>query len=323
MENKKSLTANAQPKKHKLFWTLALWFVVIVWGVNPVVTDYLTPKFLSASMYQLIVCSVAVLSLIIINWKKLKLLNKKYFIIAGSTGLFVAVAELIQKIGLPYTTPTRYAFLETLSVAVVPVLTFFFVGQKPSIIKIVSAMLCLAGSFILSGDFSSGLGIGIGEILCALAGVFYGVNIAATGVFANDLDSSLYVMIQLGVQVLVGGLSAVILGLPAFGGNFAETFRVEFNFATVSLLLASALCVTTLCWLIRTNAMKHIDPVVVAIIMPCSAIITGLVSVIAGTDVITSTLIIGGVIGFGAVILSGLDDVINPQRKRKQAEENL
>ncbi len=63
------------------------------------------------------------------------------------TGLISAAASILQKAGLLYTTPARYAFLENLS--------------------------CLVGCFVLAGGYGDVGGFGIGEILCALAAILY------------------------------------------------------------------------------------------------------------------------------------------------------
>ncbi|MBP5610819.1 MAG: EamA family transporter, partial [Clostridia bacterium] len=148
-----------------------------------------------------------------------KLLNATYFKIAVPTGLFVGAANLMQKIGLQYTTPTQYAFLENLSCVVVPLLLILYVKKRPHPLTVGASLLCLFGCFVLSGLISSGgAAFGVGEILCALAGVFYGVNIATTGVFATRLNAVLYVTIQMWVNVAVSGVAMVVLNAIRVNG---------------------------------------------------------------------------------------------------------
>ena len=54
--------------------------------------------------------------------------------------------------------------------------------------------------------------------------------------------------------------------------------------------------------------MKHVDASVVSVIMPFSAVITGVVSVIFGIDTLSFNLVAGGLLGVAAVIISGADD---------------
>ena len=321
--------ASTPTKKQKTVWFLALLLVVLLWGLSPINANFLLSNYFAAPFYSTAVGIIAFISLLIINSKKLKLLNKDYFKLAIPTGIVLGLAELVQKIGLPFTTPARYAFLEQLSVVVVPVLMFIFTKKKPTVFKIVGAVLCLAGSFILSGvDFSSGkISFGIGEILCALAGVMFGVNIAMTGAFAKKLDSALYVMVQMGVYIFVGIGYALISSLPVFGGSFAESFYFKLTPLSVSLLIGATLLCSTLCWILRTNCMKYIDPTIVAIVTPCSAVVTGISSVLLGSDKFTSTLLIGGLVAIFAVIISGLEmedvkKILGAFSKKKNLNKN-
>ena len=308
MFEKQDTTTKAS-KKQKTVWFLALLLVVLLWGLSPINANFLLENYFSAPFYSTAVGIVAFVSLLLINIKKLKLLTKDYFKLPIPTGIVLGLAELVQKIGLPLTTPARYAFLEQLSVVVVPVLMFIFTKEKPTIFKVLGAIFCLAGSFILSGvDFSSGkISFGIGELLCALAGVMFGVNIAMTGAFAKKLDSALYVMVQMGVYIFVGIGYALISSLPIFGGSFAENFAFKLTPLSVGLLVGATLLCSTLCWILRTNCMKYIDATIVAIVTPCSAVVTGIASVIFGTDQFTSNFIIGGLVAIFAVIISGLE----------------
>ena len=316
---------NKVSKKQKTVWFLALLLVVLIWGLSPINANFLLENFFSAPFYSTAVGIIAFVSLLLINIKKLKLLNKDYFKLAIPTGIVLGLAELVQKIGLPLTTPARYAFLEQLSVVVVPILMFIFTKQKPTIFKILGAVLCLAGSFILSGvDFSSGeISFGFGEVLCALAGVLFGVNISLTGAFAKKLDSALYVMVQMGVYIFVGIGYALISSLPVFGGSFAESFAFNFTPLSALLLVGATLLASVLCWILRTNCMKYIDATIVAIVTPCSAVVTGIASVLFGTDQFTSNFIIGGLVAVFAVIISGLDmeDIKKLFSKKKTPKE--
>ncbi len=140
------------------------------------------------------------------------------------TGFFVGLANLLQKIGLQYTTPTKYAFLENLSCVVVPLLFFLFIRRKPGALTVTASVLCLVGCFVLSGLSLSGGGVsfGAGDVLCALAGILYGVNIAATGVYAKKLNAMYYVMIQMLVNVFVSGV--VVFALDQITVNGALYF---------------------------------------------------------------------------------------------------
>lgn len=290
-------------KEKKSLAYAGLILVVLLWGVSPLITlqfyQYYSPT--ARVTFTSLVCA---LSLLLIARKKLHLLDKRYFAAALPTGFFMATANILQKIGLQYTTPTHYSFLENLSVVVVPVLLFFFLKKKPSVLTVLAAVLCLAGSFVLTGMGSDvGEGSLLGDLLCALAGVFYGVNIAGTGMVAKKLYAPLYLMIQMFVEVAVSAIGAV-----AFHFSGIEPILFDWDRRLILANVTVVFVTSTMCWLIRTNAMKAVDATVVAVIMPFSSVVTMILSVCIGKDTLTANLIVGVILGLTAIILSGLGD---------------
>ena len=294
-------------------------FVVLIWGLYPVLTSDLL-AFYSGGMFSLTGSLVAAVSLLLLCVPKLKLLNCSYFKVALPTGFFVGLANLLQKIGLQYTTPTQYAFLENLSCVIVPLLLFFFIRKKPSALTITASVLCLVGCFVLSGlDFlGKGISFGKGEILCALAGILYGVNIAATGVYAKRLNAMLYVMIQMWMHVIVSGIAVFALDRITIGGEPIEKIVFSWNLKHLLLLAFLVLTISTLGWIIRTEALKFVNASVVAVLMPFSSAVTGIVAVCIGDDVFTLHLLLGGLIILLSSILSSVADI----KETKQEKQN-
>ena len=307
-------------KNHPLwFYYMALCFVILTWGTGPIINVYVY-RFYTPTVCSALSGFAAAVSLVIICRKKLKLLNKDYLKIAVPTGIINSAASLVQKIGLQYTTPVRYAFLENLSCVVVPILMYVFVRKKPGAVKICAAVLCLVGCFVLAGgDMSDGGDFGAGELLCALSGILYGVNIAATGAFSKKLDAPLYVMIHMIVSFVTCSLTTVALNFICIGGVPIESIRFEWNVGLLLIIVVNALVSNTVCWTVRTNVMKHLDASVVAVMMPFSAVLTSILSVIFGMDVITPSLVGGALICFAAAILSGFSD--NHEARRKILKE--
>lgn len=295
-------------RNRKMFAYCGLIFVVVIWGISPLITkrfyEYYSPTVRLA--YSSLFCA---LSLLVIAWPKRKLLDKSYFAVAVPTGFFMGLADILQKVGLQYTTPTHYAFLENLSCLVVPVLLFFFIRKKPGALTILAAVLCLCSSLILTGWMAGGNKMALlGDSLCAAAGIMYGINIAGTGAFAKKLNASLYLMIQMFVETAVAAAGTVIFHFTA-----VEPIKFTFDWKIFVANILVVFVSYTLCWLIRTNAMKRVDATVVAVMMPFSSVVTTTVSILAGKDVLSANLVVGAVLGLVAVILSGLGD-----RQKKQ-----
>lgn len=285
-----------------------LFTVVLIWGCAPFFTLY-AYEYYSSAIYSFFTSVVSCVCLILLNLNKLKTINAKYFKIAIPTGLFYSCATLFQKIGLNYTTPTKYAFLENLTCIAVPALSFILIKKKPNYITVTGCIACLASSFVLCGVSSEGFSFGIGEILCAAAGIFYGVNIAATGAYAKDLDTKLYILIQHCVTLIVSLLTAITLNSISINGKPMEQLKFSFSLKPIAFVICYALISNTLCWLLRTASLKRLSPTVVAVIANFAAVVTCVASVINGTDELTLNLVFGVILGIASIILSSLGDV--------------
>ena len=111
------------------------------------------------------------------------------------------------------------------------------------------------------------------------------------------------------VHVIVSLVTAISLNFIEIGGQPIEPIRFEWNFGMIAIIAALAILANTVCWTLRTDAMKHIDATIVAVMMPFSAVVTGLVSVALGLDSLSVNFVIGGIIVLAASILSGLGDL--------------
>ena len=184
-----------------------------------------------------------------------------------------------------------------------------------------AAIVCLASSFILGNIFSVGLSVSAADILNALAGVFYGINIAFTGIYAKKLDAKLYVMLQLFVQGISSILMAVLLNFVPFGGSYIDPFRFTWRIGPILTVFAVGILTNAVCWTLRTSSMKYVSPSAVAVIMPFSAVVTGIVSVILGMDTVSWTLVIGAILGLAAALLSSFGDLAESKKEKEKIDE--
>lgn len=292
----------------------ALFFVIFVWGLDPVVMSYFY-NYYSASVLTAIGTGVSFLLLIAVGAKKLHHLDARYFKVAAPISALNSAACLLQKIGLQYTTPANYAFLEHLSCAVVPIALFFLIKKRPTLPQIISTVLCVGGCFILCGVGTAGsVSLTVGDALCGIAGLMLGACVALTGVYAKGLDMSLYMIVHMGVYFLVSAISAVGLNFLQLNGAPAEPIHFTLDFTLLLLLSLFGLVSIGLCWLLKNTATVKLEPTVVAIASPFSAVISAAISVLIGQDALTYNLVIGAGLILIAVLFS---DLPSPKKKEK------
>lgn len=306
-------------KNVKLIAYVGIIAVVLIWGLIPSAKKAFIGDSFSASVYSAITTFSAACGLLVISYRELKHLNRSYFKVAVPTGACVGVAVLAQALAYNFdASPTNQAFLENLSCVAVPIILFILVRKRPSVLSIIATVLCLISSMVLAGVFEVGFNFRTADILNAVAGVFYGINIALTGIYARKYVASLYVMIQLFVQTAFSVVLAVVFNFLAIGGEIVDPFVFTPDPLLILAVIATGILSNAVCWTVRTSAMKHVSANVVAVIMPFSAVITGIFAVIVGQDEPTYTLLVGATLGLAAGFLSAVGD--NTDRRSEDKE---
>lgn len=290
----------------KVLSYIGIFIVVFVWGISPLITYELNRHY-SPTFKVAISELILILTYLAISGKKIKTLDMSYIKPGLITGLFLALANISQKIGLLYTTPAKYAFLENLSCIAVPVVLYFLIRKKPTVFTYLSSIICLAGVFILNGVSLDG-SLGIGELLCAAAGILYGFNIAGTACYAKKLYAPLYLAVQSVAGLVVSLIFAIALNFwPAGNGNVIEKIVFSPDIKLFVFMVFYVVITSAFCWIIRTNSLKHIPASAVSVIMPFSAVVTAVASIIAGTDTLSLNIVVGGFLAVAAIIISSFD----------------
>ena len=289
--------------------------VTLVWGFIPLAKKALIGGAFSASIYSALTTFASACVLLIAFRRHLPKLDRSYLKVAVPTGVAVGAAVICQALAYNFdASPTNQAFLENLYCIVVPILLFIITRKKPSLITILSCLLCLFSSMVLAGVFTTGLAFSTADILNALAGLFYGINIAITGVYAKRFVTPLYIMIQLFIQALFSGISAIVFNFLEIGGAVVDPFVFTPDILLILALLGVGILSNAVCWTVRTLSMRYVSPSVVAVICPFSAVVTGVAAVIVGQDRISISLVIGAILGIIASLASSLGDIMEAKK---------
>ena len=302
-------------RKTKIIYYFALLAVVVLWGFDPIIIDGFL-EYYSASALSIVFTFSSLIFFLTISRTRLRELDRSFILRAVPICLINSVAMVIQRIGLQYTTPSNYAFLEHLSCAAVPFAIFAFTGTCPSLKQILAVVICISGCFIFTGGFDSNLGIG--EFLCAMAGILVGISTVATGIYAKKLDTLLFNNVYLLVYFLTSLITAVLLNLIKINGEPLENIR--FSLSAIHLIPALLFGIVSigLCWLLRTAAIKHVGSVTVAVVSPVSAVITGVISLTMGKDNLSFGFIIGAfLILVSATVSSFLENSTEIKSKKQ------
>lgn len=147
--------------------------------------------------------------------------------------------------GLERTTASNAGFLASLTVVIIPIISFFFLKQRIERKVVIGVCLALAGIALLTLD--SRLQINPGDILCLLCAVLFAVHVVVTEIFTRKVDS-----IALGVLQL--GFAAVLSTAFSLA---AENMRLPDSARSWLVVLALSLLCTAVGYIVQTTAQKH------------------------------------------------------------------
>ena len=296
---------------------LMLLAVIALWGIDPVVNSYLYEYYSAAALSALLTLASAVLFLVLAR-KTLVRKNLPLLRIAIPVCLINSLACVLQRIGLQYTSPARYAFFEHLSCVTVPLILLVCFRKKPSLLQILSALLCLGGCLLLAGEGAIYSAFGIGDLLCMLAGVLIGAGIVATAKFTKGMDIGFFTAVHMCVYFLTSLSLALALHFIPIGGASAEP--IKFSFSPLPLVFAVLFGMLTvgICWLMRNEATRHLHPTAIAVLSPLSAVITATISVLLSFEKATPAFFGACALILAAAILAGLGENESPEKSPKK-----
>ena len=304
--------------RKKVLSFIGLIIVVVLWGIAPVISKYLfnhnyySPALLVA-IRGLLSC-VAMLFFILIT-KGFKDVTKAYWVCIPA-GVILGIAYLLQFIGLETTTPAKNTFLESLSCIAVPICMFILVKEKPSLASILAIVAVCAGSFVLCGngwDFKSMFTTPtIGDILSSIGGIFFGIDIAVTKVFAKNKNATVFVFFQLIILTIMSFAYAI---------PFEQNLAMSWKFTNILIVIFIGVFCTAICWVLRTISIRNVSAVTCAVLMPMSAVVAALTSMIFKVEQFSWNVIIGGLIIISAIVVSGIFDVRREKQDALKEEE--
>ena len=214
-------------------------------------------------------------------------------------GLLLALAYIVQTIGLDYTTAGKNAFLTTVYVLLVPFASCLIFRQKLSRSNFIAAGLMLAGIGCLSLDGESG-GLNIGDLLTLLCGVFYAAHIMAVERCQRKTNTYALIVLQF-----------------AFAAAFAAVYHLLFerglpmslHMDTVGSLLYLSVFSTTVAMSLQNIGQSMAPASHASILLSLESVFGALASCIFLGEAVTPRMLLGFAVIFAAL-------VVNSQREK-------
>ena len=219
---------------------------------------------------------------------KIVFFNKKYFILCLATGFFLFVGMGLQQYALQKSQISNAAFLSTLYVPFVGIISRIVFKNQLHWIIWVAILLCLYGSYMLSSNQS--LDIQKSDSLLFIAAFFFALHIIFIDIFMKEINSPfVFGSFQYFFVFIFSFIVAVTLESPKLSNIQIEWFEILYTG-----ILSAGVGYT-----LQIIAQHKASPAPAAIILSMESVF----AVIAGWIILNQTLDLNKIIGCIAIFL--------------------
>lgn len=189
---------------------IGILFVAMFWGMGFVSAKYVLadmgPFDLMAYRYGL-----AFVVMFFCAIRHLKALNKATLKAGALIGSMMFFGNMLQTIGLQYTTPGKQTFIICMYTVLVPLLSWVFFKEKAPKNMIIAAIIAFIGIGLLT--LKDDLTIGLGDGLTFIFAISFSLHVILVGRFMkDDMDPMAFALVQIGMCAIWSILAGFIFG---------------------------------------------------------------------------------------------------------------
>ena len=269
--------------------TAAVWGFAFV--AQRVGMDHLGPFTFNGIRFLL--GAFSLVPLLLLNKKNKQKRSAFGLVWAGiACGLVLFIAASLQQVGLLYTTAGKAGFITGVYVILVPFLNLFFQQERLTPVTWTSAVLALAGIFLLSvkQDFR----IGSGDLLVFACAFGFAGHLLIVGYYANRFSSVSLSFVQF---LVCGVLSLVVAG-------FSETTCVTHVKAALVPLCYGGFMSVGVAYSLQVYAQKKTPASHAAIICSLESVFAALGGWLLLDEILSGRGILGCVLILTGIIIS-------------------
>lgn len=282
----------------KVLAAAGLIMVTIIWGGSFVVmkssVDKVPPGYLLALRF-----TAAAAAMMAAFPKSLRRLNRESLRKGLLVGIVLELSYLLQTYGIKYTTASKNAFITALYVILVPFLSWAVNRKKPGINNLLAAVLAVAGLGLLT--LRGVTAVNFGDFLTFLCSLSFTVHLVLAERFTKNQDPILLAIIQVAV---VGVLNWILA--PFLDGFQAFSFEILRDRTLVAGILYLSIFCTMAAYAIQMVGQKILTASASSLLLSLEAVFGTIFSVIFLKEVLTGKMIVGCVLMFFALVISGI-----------------
>lgn len=284
--------------KHRTLPTILLFVVAAIWGSGFIASQAALDAGVTPELLMFVRFTIAALIVLATSLGRLRRNMVRQNLRGGLTvGAFLFIAFYVQIVALQYTTPSNNAFITAANVVMVPFVWWGMSGKRPEARIFASSVLCLIGIGVLSVKLSEGISFSAGDLLTLVCAFFFACQIAATGRYAERMDTTVLVFLQFATA------SILSLGVFLLVDRDLSPLMTAGGFWSLVYLGVLSTCV---CYFLQTVAQRYVSSAKAAIILATESLFGTLFSVMVGYDKLTTAMLVGGSIIIVSLVLTEL-----------------
>ncbi len=292
---------------------LALVGVTVLWGTTFVIVKGALAD-ISPLLFIALRFALAAVALLLIYRRimRLKWLQTKSWLAGFLAGCLLFGAFALQTIGLGLTTPSKSAFLTSLSIPMVPLAGSLVYATRPRLLEGAGIVIASFGMILMTfpGNLAAGFDMSRGDFLTFLCAVLFALHIVVVGHFSPIVGFESLAVIQIGV---VAAMALLISGLsPAFG----SALRFHPTPALVTAIVATGLLATGLAFTTMAWAQQYTSSTRAALIFALEPVVAWLASWLLTGEIVGNR----GKAGAGLILAGILLVEFRPELKRIKPE---
>lgn len=236
-----------------------------------------------------------------------KALNRKTLIYGSILGVFLCIASNFQQFAFNYSESGKIAFITSLYILIVPLLSLIF-RKKVPVLTWICVAVGFVGLYFLCIDPNNIGAINFGDILTLICAFFFAVHILLVERFVTGLDGVKLSCIQFFVS---GTISCILMFI-------FESPDIEAIGTAIVPLLYSGVMSCGLAYTFQIIGQKYTEATVASLLMCMESVFGVLCGALILHEALSPREIIGCVIMFAAILISQAADVIkrhNPHAK--------
>lgn len=285
------------PKDKKVILAeIGILFVAMFWGMGFVAGKFVLknmgPFDLMAYRYGL-----AFIVMFVFAIRHLKALNKKTLKAGALIGSMMFVGNMLQTIGLQYTTPGKQTFIICMYTVLVPLLSWILFKEKASKNIIIAAIVAFVGIGLLT--LKDDLTVGFGDGLTFLFAISFSLHVILVGRFMkDDMDPLAFALVQIGMCAILSIAAGILFGEGAK--------LTDLDFGGILGMLQLVFLNTTFAFILQNTCQKIAPANHTAILMSTETVFGTFFAVTLAGEVFEGRMIIGCILMFAAIVVSNI-----------------